>query len=151
MANRKPSAIFPAAQARKRDRPAAADRPGRSQATPGTGTSHVIAAQWLAAGWRADLATGPNRVAKTCQMAKHQAANVRLVRSLPLRRPPLARRCRGYLIVLAMLAALQLIATRTRSRIPSLGETLSRVMSTRTGRVGMLVAWAWLGLHFFAK
>jgi len=21
----------------------------------------------------------------------------------------------------------------------------------RTGRVGMLVAWAWLGLHFFAK
>ncbi|MGO8982461.1 MAG: DUF6186 family protein [Streptosporangiaceae bacterium] len=57
----------------------------------------------------------------------------------------------GYLIVLAMLVALQLIATRTRSRIPSLGETLSRVMSTRTGRVGMLVAWAWLGLHFFAK
>ncbi|MGO9139919.1 MAG: DUF6186 family protein [Streptosporangiaceae bacterium] len=44
-----------------------------------------------------------------------------------------------------------MIATRTRSRIPSLGETLSRVMSTRTGRVGMLVAWAWLGLHFFAK
>jgi hypothetical protein len=28
---------------------------------------------------------------------------------------------------------------------------LSRIMRTRTGRVGALVAWAWLGLHFFAK
>ena len=26
-----------------------------------------------------------------------------------------------------------------------------RIMRTRTGRVGMLAAWAWLGLHFFAK
>jgi len=24
-------------------------------------------------------------------------------------------------------------------------------MSTRTRRVGMLVAWAWVGLHFFAR
>jgi hypothetical protein len=31
------------------------------------------------------------------------------------------------------------------------GAVLSRIMRTRTGRVGMPVAWAWLGLHFFAK
>jgi Family of unknown function (DUF6186) len=24
-------------------------------------------------------------------------------------------------------------------------------MSTRTRRVGLLVAWAWVGLHFFAR
>jgi hypothetical protein len=24
-------------------------------------------------------------------------------------------------------------------------------MSTRTRRVGILVAWAWVGLHFFAR
>jgi hypothetical protein len=28
---------------------------------------------------------------------------------------------------------------------------LTRAMRTRTGRVGVLVAWAWLGLHFFAR
>jgi hypothetical protein len=27
----------------------------------------------------------------------------------------------------------------------------SHVMTTRTGRVGVFVAWAWVGLHFFAK
>jgi hypothetical protein len=31
------------------------------------------------------------------------------------------------------------------------GLMLLVAMRTRTGRVGMLVAWAWLGLHFFAK
>jgi len=24
-------------------------------------------------------------------------------------------------------------------------------MRSRTGRVGVLVAWAWIGLHFFAR
>jgi uncharacterized protein DUF6186 len=28
---------------------------------------------------------------------------------------------------------------------------LTRAMRSRTGRVGVLVAWAWIGLHFFAK
>jgi hypothetical protein len=35
--------------------------------------------------------------------------------------------------------------------MPTFDQVLTRVMRTRTGRVGMLVAWAWLGLHFFAK
>jgi hypothetical protein len=45
---------------------------------------------------------------------------------------------------------LQVLATRTRAPVPSLGELLTRAMRTRTGRVGVLVAWAWIGLHFFA-
>ena len=48
-------------------------------------------------------------------------------------------------------AGLQLAATRTKAPVPPIGVVLSRIMRTRTGRVGMLVAWAWLGLHFFAK
>ncbi len=57
----------------------------------------------------------------------------------------------GYLLILLAGVALQLVATRTTAQIPSLGHVLSRVMRTRTGRVGVLVAWAWLGLHFFAR
>lgn len=57
----------------------------------------------------------------------------------------------GYLVVLSAGIILQLLATRTRARIPSLGAVLAWAMNTRTRRVGMLVAWAWIGLHFFAR
>jgi hypothetical protein len=57
----------------------------------------------------------------------------------------------GYVLVLLAGALVQVLATRTRAPIPSLGEVLTRIMRTRTGRVGVLVAWAWLGLHFFAR
>jgi Family of unknown function (DUF6186) len=57
----------------------------------------------------------------------------------------------GFLIVLAGLIATDIAARRPGSRIPTLAQVLTRVMRTKTGRVGILVAWAWLGLHFFAK
>ena len=57
----------------------------------------------------------------------------------------------GYLTVLAALVVLQVAAVRKPERMPSLGRVFTHVMRTRTGRVGVLVAWAWLGLHFFAK
>ena len=57
----------------------------------------------------------------------------------------------GYLVVLLAAAGLQAAALRTSVPAPPLGEVLTRIMRTRTGRVGMLVAWAWLGLHFFAR
>jgi hypothetical protein len=57
----------------------------------------------------------------------------------------------GYLAVAAGIVLLQVLATRTRVPVPSLGELLTRAMRSRTGRVGVLVAWAWIGLHFFAK
>ncbi|MGH3301394.1 MAG: DUF6186 family protein [Streptosporangiaceae bacterium] len=57
----------------------------------------------------------------------------------------------GYVSVLAAAVALQVAALRRPERLPSLGRVFTHVMRTRTGRVGILVAWAWLGLHFFAK
>ncbi len=57
----------------------------------------------------------------------------------------------GYLLVVVGIVTLQVLAARTRAPVPSLGELLTRAMRSRTGRVGSLVAWAWIGLHFFAK
>ncbi len=57
----------------------------------------------------------------------------------------------GYLTILATCVVLQVAAMRKPERLPSLGLVFTHVMRTRTGRVGVLVAWAWLGLHFFAK
>src|SRR5207247_9378449 len=53
----------------------------------------------------------------------------------------------GYLVVLAGIVVLQVLATRTRAPVPSLGDLLTRAMRSRTGRVGVLVAWAWIGLR----
>jgi hypothetical protein len=38
-----------------------------------------------------------------------------------------------------------------RTSIPTFGQVFTRIMRTRTGRVGVLVAWVWIGPHFFAK
>ena len=57
----------------------------------------------------------------------------------------------GYLAVVLAGGVLQLLATRTRAPIPPLGKVCAWAMRTRTRRVGMLVAWAWVGLHFFAR
>jgi uncharacterized protein DUF6186 len=57
----------------------------------------------------------------------------------------------GYLLVMAGIVVLQVLAAWTRAPVPSLGDLLTRAMRSRTGRVGMLVGWAWIGLHFFAR
>jgi len=57
----------------------------------------------------------------------------------------------GYLSVLAAGITLQIAGIRRPDRLPSLGRVLSHVMQSRTGRVGIIVAWAWVGLHFFAR
>ena len=57
----------------------------------------------------------------------------------------------GYLAVLLAGIVLQLLAARTRAPIPRLGQVFEWAMSTRTRRIGILVAWAWVGLHFFAR
>jgi hypothetical protein len=57
----------------------------------------------------------------------------------------------GYLIIVSCGIALEVLARRTRACIPPLKDVLTRAMRSRTGRVGVLVAWAWLGLHFFAR
>ena len=55
----------------------------------------------------------------------------------------------GYLVLLLAGLLLELLATRSRTQIPALEQVLTRVMRTRTGRVGVVVAW--VGLHFFAQ
>ena len=57
----------------------------------------------------------------------------------------------GYLLVALTMLVLQGLSLRRGSRIPSLGTAFSRVMRTRSGRVGIMAGWAWLGLHFFAR
>lgn len=57
----------------------------------------------------------------------------------------------GFLIVLAGLITTEAIARSGKGNIPTFAQVCTRIMRTRTGRVGMLVAWAWLGLHFFSK
>jgi len=57
----------------------------------------------------------------------------------------------GYLAVVLAGVILEVAATRPRAQVPSLGDVLTRIMRTRTGRVGVLIAWAWLGLHFFSQ
>jgi len=46
---------------------------------------------------------------------------------------------------------LDLRSRSSGSAIPSLAAVFSRVMSSRSGRVGILAGWVWLGLHFFAR
>ncbi|HEY1331516.1 MAG TPA: DUF6186 family protein [Actinomycetota bacterium] len=46
---------------------------------------------------------------------------------------------------------LEVLSRGQTSRIPSLGTVFSRVMRTRSGRVGVVAGWVWLGLHFFAR
>jgi hypothetical protein len=46
---------------------------------------------------------------------------------------------------------LEVLSRGRTSRIPSLGAVFSRVMRTRSGRVGVVAGWLWLGLHFFAR
>jgi hypothetical protein len=55
-------------------------------------------------------------------------------------------------ILLGLIAvALEAAARLPKSRIPRLGTLLGAAMRTRSGRVGILAAWLWIGLHFFAR
>ena len=56
-----------------------------------------------------------------------------------------------YVLFALFMLCLQGLSLRRNSRIPSLGTVFSRVMRTRSGRVGVMAGWAWLGLHFFAR
>jgi hypothetical protein len=57
----------------------------------------------------------------------------------------------GFLVLLAALVGTDIAGRAGLANVPTFGQVMTRVMRTRTGRVGILVAWAWLGLHFFAK
>ena len=56
-----------------------------------------------------------------------------------------------YLLIAGTGAVIQLLAWRGRLNVPTFGQLMSRVMGTRSGRVGVMAGWAWLGLHFLAR
>lgn len=57
----------------------------------------------------------------------------------------------GYVVIVLAMVALQAWSSFRGSGIPSLGQMVARIMRTRSGRVGLLAVWAWVGLHFFAR
>ncbi len=57
----------------------------------------------------------------------------------------------GYLVLVLAGLLLELASRRAQSRVPAFSELLSEAMSTRSGRVSVLAAWTWVGLHFFAR
>jgi hypothetical protein len=56
-----------------------------------------------------------------------------------------------YVLFAVSALVLQALSLRQDSKIPSLGTVFSRVMRTKSGRVGVMAGWVWLGLHFFAR
>lgn len=57
----------------------------------------------------------------------------------------------GFLVLLTALVGTEIAGRTGLAPVPTFSQVMTRIMRTRTGRVGLLVAWAWLGLHFFAK
>ncbi|HWD09569.1 MAG TPA: DUF6186 family protein [Actinomycetota bacterium] len=57
----------------------------------------------------------------------------------------------GFAAFFVIGIVLQLLAMRPGSRVPTLGAVITRAMRTRSGRVGIIAGWVWLGLHFFAR
>ncbi len=56
-----------------------------------------------------------------------------------------------YVLIALVGLVLQFLSARPGSRIPPLDRVFSRIMRTRSGRLGIVAGWAWLGLHFFAR
>jgi uncharacterized protein DUF6186 len=57
----------------------------------------------------------------------------------------------GFLLLGVAIVVLQIAAVTGDRPIPTFGRVVSRIMRTRAGRIGIIAAWAWLGLHFFTR
>jgi hypothetical protein len=57
----------------------------------------------------------------------------------------------GWVLIGAAALAVELIARRPSSRIPTLSQLIRHVMRERWGRLGMLLVWWWLGFHFLSR
>ena len=57
----------------------------------------------------------------------------------------------GYAVLAAVGLALEALSRRPHSPVPSFGAALTRAMRTRSGRVGIVAAWAWFGMHLFVR
>ena len=60
-----------------------------------------------------------------------------------------------YIGIGLIAVAVEIVARRRRSRhapgIPPLSHVFATIKRSPTGKIGLVVAWAWLGLHFFAR
>ena len=57
----------------------------------------------------------------------------------------------GFTFIAIALVALEVVARRRGSRIPTAGQMVGFLMQTRVTRVLILALWGWLGWHFFAR
>ena len=57
----------------------------------------------------------------------------------------------GFAALILALFALEFLARRKGSRIPTLGAWLGYVMRPKAGRVLILLGWLWLGWHYFSR
>jgi Family of unknown function (DUF6186) len=57
----------------------------------------------------------------------------------------------GYLLGALAVVGLEAAAGRGTRGVASIRQVVARVTVTRSGRLGVLVAWAWLGMHLFAR
>ncbi|WP_194894680.1 DUF6186 family protein [Catenulispora pinisilvae] len=57
----------------------------------------------------------------------------------------------GYVVIGAAALLVEVVARRPGSRVPTFSQLLSHVMHEKWGRVGMLLAWWWLGFHFLSR
>jgi Family of unknown function (DUF6186) len=54
----------------------------------------------------------------------------------------------GYCVIAAIGVMLEIFAHRPGSSVPRLDTLVRWVLRTRSGRIGIFAAWAWMGLHF---
>jgi hypothetical protein len=57
----------------------------------------------------------------------------------------------GFVAILALAVAVELVARRAGSGVRPLSVTLTAALRTPGGRVVVLGAWLWLGWHFLAR
>jgi Family of unknown function (DUF6186) len=56
-----------------------------------------------------------------------------------------------WVVLGASVAACQLAAMASKSRLPGLGTVVGSVAATTVGRVLLVATWMWLGWHAFAR
>jgi lauroyl/myristoyl acyltransferase len=57
----------------------------------------------------------------------------------------------GFALIWVAAFALALVSHLPRSPIPTLGVLFARLMRRRVTRVALVLAWWWIGFHFFVR
>ncbi|MQA84821.1 MAG: hypothetical protein GEV03_09405 [Streptosporangiales bacterium] len=57
----------------------------------------------------------------------------------------------GFAALALAAVAIELAARRPNSPLWTVGDCLAYITRPRLGRLGVLLAWLWVGWHFFAR